>query len=158
MSASDAILCRLDKVRRSASDRWMAKCPAHEDSSPSLSIRELPDGRTLVYCFAGCAVDDVLTAVSLSWKDLHPAGDRPVNPNRRRPWAERFNPTELLEIIDHEVTVSVIIMADIMKQRSVSADQLDRLLQAASRIGKARDHATPREIHPSKTRYPNYGR
>lgn len=158
MSTADAILSRLDKVRQTASNRWMAKCPAHEDRDPSLSIRELSDGRTLVYCFAGCAPDDILAAVSLSWADLYPPDGGQRTPNRRRPWAERFNPAELLEIIDHEVVVSVIVLADVLKKRSVSADQLDRLSQAASRIGKARDHAMPREIHPSKTRWPSYGR
>jgi DNA primase len=26
---------------------WQAKCPAHQDHEPSLSIKEGPDGRTL---------------------------------------------------------------------------------------------------------------
>ena len=41
---------------------WMARCPAHDDRSPSLSIA---DGETklLVHCFAGCVARDVLTAL-----------------------------------------------------------------------------------------------
>lgn len=34
---------------------WMAHCPAHEDSTPSLSITESRDGKLLVHCHAGCS-------------------------------------------------------------------------------------------------------
>ena len=32
---------------------WMARCPAHPDTTPSLSINETPAGKALVKCFAG---------------------------------------------------------------------------------------------------------
>jgi hypothetical protein len=40
----EAILARLQAVRRSGRG-WVAHCPAHEDRSPSLSVREGWDGR-----------------------------------------------------------------------------------------------------------------
>jgi hypothetical protein len=40
----------------------MAKCPAHDDKTPSLSIRE-NDGKVLVHCHAGCSQDAVLAAL-----------------------------------------------------------------------------------------------
>jgi DNA primase len=45
-------LARALEARRSGSS-WMAKCPAHEDRNPSLSIREV-DGKVLLHCHAGC--------------------------------------------------------------------------------------------------------
>jgi hypothetical protein len=47
--------------------RYLAKCPAHPDRSPSLSIREGRDGRVLLHCFAGCKTEDVLKELSLTW-------------------------------------------------------------------------------------------
>jgi hypothetical protein len=41
----------------------MARCPAHYDGTPSLSIKEGEGGRLLLYCHAGCAYSDVLAAV-----------------------------------------------------------------------------------------------
>ena len=41
---------------------WMARCPAHDDRNPSLSIRE-SEGRVLVHCHAGCAQSEVLGAL-----------------------------------------------------------------------------------------------
>jgi hypothetical protein len=41
---------------------FIARCPAHEDRHPSLSLSER-DGRVLVHCHAGCAQADVIAAL-----------------------------------------------------------------------------------------------
>ena len=43
--------------------QWMAKCPAHDDCQPSLSLRDAPDGKVLVRCHAGCEQLSVLAAL-----------------------------------------------------------------------------------------------
>jgi hypothetical protein len=43
---------------------WMARCPAHDDSSPSLAIRAGRHGKVLVRCHAGCDQHDVIAALS----------------------------------------------------------------------------------------------
>src|ERR1044072_1160233 len=45
----------LQGVHPTGSSSWSAKCPAHEDSSPSLSVKVGDDGRVLVKCHAGCS-------------------------------------------------------------------------------------------------------
>ncbi len=67
-----ALLDRLRGVRKKGPGRWVAKCPAHDDRSPSLSVRELDDGRVLIHDFAGCVPSDVLAACGLSLSDLFP--------------------------------------------------------------------------------------
>jgi putative DNA primase/helicase len=50
---------------------WVARCPAHNDQNPSLSVSETSNGRLLVHCHAGCsqaAVVRVLTDMGL-WAD-----------------------------------------------------------------------------------------
>ena len=42
---------------------WLAHCPAHDDSNPSLSIEDGPNGTVLVHCHAGCSQEDVITAL-----------------------------------------------------------------------------------------------
>ena len=51
-------------------NRFQARCPAHRDRSPSLSIAEGRDGRILLHCFAGCSTDAILAALNLSRRDL----------------------------------------------------------------------------------------
>jgi putative DNA primase/helicase len=52
---------------------WMARCPAHDDRIPSLSIGTGRDGTVLVRCHAGCSQRDVISA--LLERGLWKAGD-----------------------------------------------------------------------------------
>jgi hypothetical protein len=97
------ILSRLQSVRATGPDRWQAHCPAHEDKSPSLSIRDAGDGRTLLHCFAGCAVDDILASIGMSWEALYPDHD-----GRKR---LRQNPVEIARL-NHCRYVLLIAAAD----------------------------------------------
>ena len=49
---------------------WQARCPSHDDRTPSLSISTGDDGRTLVRCHAGCSTEDIVAAVGLTLRDL----------------------------------------------------------------------------------------
>lgn len=60
----------VDGVKRSG-DHWMAKCPAHDDSTPSLSIGEGRDGRVLIKCHSGgCSFESIVSALGLEPSDL----------------------------------------------------------------------------------------
>lgn len=39
---------------------WSARCPAHDDSKPSLSLTDGDNGRVLIYCHAGCDQNTVI--------------------------------------------------------------------------------------------------
>ncbi|MBX3410388.1 MAG: DUF3987 domain-containing protein [Phycisphaeraceae bacterium] len=49
---------------------WCSRCPAHDDSTPSLSINAADDGRVLIRCHAGCTVDAVCNAIGLRSANL----------------------------------------------------------------------------------------
>lgn len=67
------VLTRLPKAKRSGNS-WSAPCPAHDDHSPSLSIREGNDGRVLLHCHAGCRPENILAAIGLTWSNLFADG------------------------------------------------------------------------------------
>jgi len=48
----------------------MARCPAHGDKSPSLSVSVGNGGRVLLHCHAGCKPEDVVRAMGLKMQDL----------------------------------------------------------------------------------------
>jgi CHC2 zinc finger len=62
------LLASLNRVGPSGAG-WIACCPAHQDRSPSLSIKEQND-RILLHCFAGCSVEAICVAVHFNIKDL----------------------------------------------------------------------------------------
>lgn len=69
-----AALAERDLLVPSWSEGQRARCPSHDDQKPSLSVARGDDGRALVYCFAGCSVYDVITALSLTVDDLFSGG------------------------------------------------------------------------------------
>jgi putative DNA primase/helicase len=46
---------------------WMARCPAHDDLRPSLSIRDADDNNVLLHCHAGCGQAQVIEALRDRW-------------------------------------------------------------------------------------------
>jgi putative DNA primase/helicase len=53
---------------------WMARCPAHEDRKPSLSVSSGKDGKVLVRCHASCDQERVISALRARglWSDHRP--------------------------------------------------------------------------------------
>src|SRR5689334_20083592 len=58
---AEAIAKALDGRKTGGS--WTARCPAHDDRTPSLSIRESDGDKVLVHCHAGCDQRDVIAAL-----------------------------------------------------------------------------------------------
>lgn len=65
----DLVLSRLSHVRPKHGGGFSARCPAHEDRSPSLTIAEGRRG-ILLFCWPGCSVNEIRVALGLEWKDL----------------------------------------------------------------------------------------
>lgn len=61
-------------AQRAGEGQWVAKCPAHDDKTPSLSISDGDNGTVLVHCFAGCSQTAVIDALRLRglWPDATP--------------------------------------------------------------------------------------
>ena len=75
----DEVLALLDGVKKDGGGH-IALCPAHGDKNASLSIGEGEDGRTLLHCHAGCAVEMIVDAMGLSVSDLYETSeDQPVS-------------------------------------------------------------------------------
>ena len=82
MTEESEFLGKFEGVQQSGGG-WVARCPAHGDDNPSLSIARGEDGRWLVHCHAGCTAEQVVEAVGLKMRDLMPDRDGPWE--RRRP-------------------------------------------------------------------------
>jgi hypothetical protein len=69
------LLNRLEKVKEKKANQWVACCPAHSDTTPSLAIAQTLDGRILLKCWSGCSALDIISAIGLDWSALFPPKD-----------------------------------------------------------------------------------
>jgi hypothetical protein len=131
--SADTLLQHLNKVKQTKPGSWLACCPAHEDKTASLSVRELDDGRILVHCFASCSVEEVLGAVGLTFDALYPEKEIHHGKPERRP----FPAADILRAIAFESTLVLIAAADLLAGNPFNETDRARLALAASRIQAA---------------------
>jgi hypothetical protein len=77
MSPVELVLSRLPDAKRNGTG-WVARCPAHDDRHPSLSIGEGENGCALICCHAGCSPEAVVQAMRLEMRDLMSAVTKDV--------------------------------------------------------------------------------
>ena len=131
--SADLLLQRLDKVKPTGKDCWIACCPAHGDKSPSLSIREIDD-RTLIHCFGGCGAIEVLEAVGLDWSALYPPRDPDTHRIKKAP---RVPYADALRCIANESYVVLVCASRTEDCVPLSMTSLKRLRTAIGRITAA---------------------
>ncbi len=64
MSELEQALSKLTGIKK-AGNGYLTKCPCHDDQKASLSILEA-EGKLLIYCFAGCAFEDIIKKLDLN--------------------------------------------------------------------------------------------
>lgn len=126
------LLDRLQKVKQTGTDKWIACCPAHDDRSPSLGIA-IKDDKVLIKCFSGCGATEILDAVGLDYSVLFPESEG------KFPYKPKFNKTELFDTLVHESGVLAVAVLDLMQGNKINIEDLNRLHRAIDTIGNIRD-------------------
>ena len=130
MNLANTLLDHLDGVRTTGQDRWLACCPAHEDRSPSLAIREIDD-RLLIYCFAGCTAQEVVGAVGMELSDLFP--DR-IKLEGSKPLSRPFPAADILRAMSRDIMFFIVCASDLAKGKKLDDESHNYLLAAAARF------------------------
>lgn len=120
-----------DGVRETGNGQYSCRCPAHEDKSASLGIKQGDGDRILLNCFAGCSVNDILKSVGLDWKDILPDSGLDVEIKTK------FNPFAVLKMIRDEVLIIGLASADIRKGKPLNDKDHMRLLEAVANVRDA---------------------
>lgn len=90
------LLSRFSDVSEEADGGYLALCPGHTDSRPSLRIWRGDDNKVRLTCRAGCETANVVKAANLTWGDLFNAtGDGATVP-REKPSLVGPGPTAAL--------------------------------------------------------------
>lgn len=142
-SPIETLLERLDRVRPTGQGKWTACCPAHDDRTPSLSIREADDGTVLLRCWSGCEFSEIVAAVGLEPRHLFPRDPnwRPAGrgslPPFKRPKIAHSDALILL----HQEAITVHVAACDVLETANDREVIDRLALAIQRIGTVIDAA-----------------
>ena len=128
----DVLLDRLQGVKQSGAGKWQARCPAHDDRSPSLSIRESDSGAVLLKCWAGCSVTDITDSVGLTLADLFPksAEYQPGKP-------PRYSASEVVKTLVTEAGILAVAYRQLVKDKgedTLTAADAARVRQALGAI------------------------
>jgi len=128
------VLSRLKGYKSTGPDRWQCKCPAHQDKSPSMTLRLVDDGRILIHCFAGCGTDAILDALGLTFGDLFP---EPLTRTPVRKIYQPFSAMDALRALSEESAIVAFAASDLVEGKPLSAGDADRVAVAAGRIASA---------------------
>ena len=121
-----------EKSYKSGKDEYQCLCPAHDDRTASLGVKQMPDGRILINCFAGCAANDILGAVGLTFDDIVPKrlGDF-------KPVSKPFNPYAVLKAISNETLLVALAGLEVANGKTLPQEDKDRLMIAVNRLREA---------------------
>jgi DNA primase len=137
----DDFLARLDGVKRTGDDKYIARCPAHDDRSPSLSIKEVDD-RILIHCHAGCDALSIVEAVGLELSDLfddheHDHRTAPLKRGRKRTDYKRA-----FMFAKHEASVIACAASDLAQGKALSDKDRERLTRAINNLRRIEEGCT----------------
>lgn len=137
MSAADTLLQRLERVRQTGPDSWMAASPTRDERTPSVSIKQVDD-RVLIHDFGGDDTESILAAVGLTLADLfdRPMSNHkpPVSAYKRRRNGQAF---EALQALRVEALVTLIAADRMAAGQRLGWRDTDRLHTAFQRILEA---------------------
>lgn len=132
------LLARLQGVHARGPSRWVARCPAHKDRSPSLSIKAEADGRILLHDFGGCDVLAVLDALNLSASELFPPR-LSEHHHARIAHPHQHAAADAIRVMSREALVLIFAANDMAAGVILSPATRARMLEAALTIrGAAR--------------------
>jgi CHC2 zinc finger len=145
----DELLQRLTKVKKAGQGKWVACCPAHEDRSPSLAIKEA-DGVILLHCFAGCTPDDICGAVGVEMKDLFPPTDKREWVGTEKPvkfgGGLKFSALDALRCLAGEASVVLLLACDMADGKVLGPEEQERLMTACGRLTSSLEYLGDNDI------------
>ncbi|MFE4721621.1 toprim domain-containing protein, partial [Streptomyces sp. NPDC056728] len=129
-----AILDRFQDVNDQPDGGYVALCPSHADSRPSLRIWFGDNGTVRMACRAGCATGDVVKAAGLRWPDMFNATGTASVVSSKRP--DMVGPAEVAKL-----RVYLDLAADLLHKEE-SYDASVAVGYAVDRFGMTQDLAS----------------
>ena len=107
----DNLLARLRNVKQTRPGHWIASCPTRDDRHPSMTIRQLDDGRILIHDFGEDSPEEILHAIGLTFSDLFPQKQVAYGKPIQRP----FPASDILCCLSFEALLTAISASTMAK-------------------------------------------
>ena len=132
MQPIEKVLSRIGNPIQRRDGQWSARCPAHEDKNPSLSVCETDEGAVLVHCFAGCSYQRIFACLDLDISEAFPPRNKSGKEPRQTP--RLIAPSQALEILDTEANFVAVCANNLANGLTLNEADLERLNKSSGRI------------------------
>ena len=121
-------ISRLENVKVTRQDQWMANCPAHGGTNRKLAVKA-GNPKPKVNCLSqGCTQEDIYEAIGVRWFDFYPSKPSTQYDAYDNP---KFVITrEMINGMSHRLTMCIIAIADIMAGKELSDEDKADVLAA----------------------------
>ena len=139
---AEKILPQLEGIKKTGEGKWMARCPVHNDSHPSMLINDAvsKNGEPTItmHCFAcQASIDEICSALGLTIGDLYPDKTKQSYKSSQR---KHFPAKDVLCSIANDALFVELCARDLENQIPISKDDLERLTAARMRIENALEY------------------
>ena len=132
MQPIEKVLSRLENPKQRQDGQWSARCPAHEDKNPSLSVCETDEGAVLAKCFAGCSFESIYASLGLEVSEAFPPRNKSGREPRKTP--RLIAASQALEILDTEANFVAVCANNLANGLTLNEADLERLNKSSGRI------------------------
>lgn len=129
------ILSHLEKVKRLSEGRYIALCPCHNDSKPSLNVTTRSDGMIVMHCFP-CGANGLAVCQALG---INPASLFPITDNLKYEKQPRlgFSAWQLLHALEKDMLVVLIAARMLTNGKALPESDINYLSEVVTRISEA---------------------
>lgn len=129
------ILSHLEKLKRLSEGRYIALCPCHNDSKPSLNVTIKPDGVIVMHCFS-CQVNGlaICDALGIEPSALFPQTDNVHYEKQKR---IGFSCWQLLHALEKDLLAVLIAAKMLVNGEILPQSDVDYLSEVVIRLGEA---------------------
>jgi hypothetical protein len=146
----EELLQRLDKVKKTGPNKWQARCPAHPDKTPSMSIKLGDDGQTiLLHDFGGCSISDICGSIGIELTELFPPRENDGWKPQEKPvkiGTLKFGAIDALRCLASEANILLLLACDMAEGRVLSPEEIDRLTTSVSRLAVSLEYLNDNDV------------
>ena len=131
----DDLLSRLEGVRRTSDTTAIARCPAHDDRNPSMTLKHADDDRLLMHCKAGCPIEHITGAIGIDLSDLFPAKE--YQHHYHKPLSRPFPANDILRCLSQDLYLMEIYSRQMAHGIEMNAEDRAQMTDCAHRLHAA---------------------